>query len=59
MKLNCVNCKNRCITDDQYLTKPYKNMYGEETETTCLVVDTEIDETLPKPSCYEERGGIE
>jgi len=48
---NCVGCKRRCLTDDDY--KENMNMNGDKLDWTCLVKEEEIDIKLDKPSCYE------
>ena len=54
IKINCLGCKHRCVTDEQYLAIPPVNMNGDVVEFNCIVIDEEIDITLPKPICYKE-----
>lgn len=49
---NCVGCKRRCLTDEDY--KNNMSMYDEKLDWTCLVKDNEIDLSLDRPNCYEK-----
>ena len=52
MKADCKNCIHRCINKEQYLDRPYKNMYGDKVDFNCLVLDDELEVMLHR-NCDE------